>query len=111
MEFEYVGSKTGKNPSCVIVRIKEKDKIVSEQILKHVVRHSPTGFEWGYGGSGPADLALSILSDFAHRTNLVNKQFVERYYQSFKWDFVAIAHDKLRIISNDIIEWIEQRKK
>ena len=30
--------------------------------LPHVVHHSPTGFEWGYGGSGPSDLALSILS-------------------------------------------------
>ena len=25
-------------------------------------RHSPTGFEWGYGGSGPAQLALAILT-------------------------------------------------
>jgi hypothetical protein len=25
--------------------------------------HSPTGFEWGYGGSGPAQLALAILAD------------------------------------------------
>jgi hypothetical protein len=29
--------------------------------LRHYVCHSPTGFNWGYGGSGPADLALSIL--------------------------------------------------
>jgi len=26
-----------------------------------VVQHSPTGYEWGYFGSGPADLALNIL--------------------------------------------------
>lgn len=26
-----------------------------------VVSHSPCGFEWGYGGSGPSDLALNIL--------------------------------------------------
>ena len=25
--------------------------------------HSPTGFEWGYGGSGPAQLALAVLAD------------------------------------------------
>jgi uncharacterized protein (DUF2249 family) len=25
--------------------------------------HSPNGFEWGYGGSGPAQLALAILAD------------------------------------------------
>jgi Family of unknown function (DUF6166) len=24
--------------------------------------HSPTGFEWGYGGSGPAQLALANRS-------------------------------------------------
>jgi hypothetical protein len=29
--------------------------------LRHVVRHSPTGYEWNYAGSGPADLARSIL--------------------------------------------------
>lgn len=36
----------------------------SREKVAHVVWHSPTGFEYGYGGSGPADLALSILADF-----------------------------------------------
>jgi hypothetical protein len=31
--------------------------------LPHVGLHSPSGFEWGYVGSGPADLALSLLAD------------------------------------------------
>ena len=32
-----------------------------------VVNHSPDGFEWGYTGSGPAQLALAILCDhFEH---------------------------------------------
>lgn len=26
--------------------------------------HSTTGFSWGYGGSGPAQLALAILADY-----------------------------------------------
>lgn len=25
--------------------------------------HNPTGFEWGYSGSGPAQLALALLAD------------------------------------------------
>lgn len=29
--------------------------------VAHVRHHSPTGFECGYRGSGPADLALSVL--------------------------------------------------
>jgi hypothetical protein len=31
--------------------------------LRHVVKHSPAGFEWGYEGSGPADLARCLLID------------------------------------------------
>jgi hypothetical protein len=25
-----------------------------------VIQHSPNGYEWGYGGSGPSDLALNL---------------------------------------------------
>lgn len=28
-----------------------------------VRNHSPTGFEWGYSGSGPAQLALALVAD------------------------------------------------
>ncbi|OBJ54846.1 DUF6166 domain-containing protein [Mycobacterium asiaticum] len=30
-------------------------------LLPHRVKHSPTGLMWGYAGSGPADLARSLL--------------------------------------------------
>lgn len=33
------------------------------RLLTHHVKHSPTGLEWGYGGSGPSDAARSILID------------------------------------------------
>ena len=36
---------------------------ITSRPLTHRVRHSPTGFEYGYVGSGPADLALSIMWD------------------------------------------------
>lgn len=35
----------------------------SESPLLHIAWHSPSGMTWGYGGSGPADLALSLLVD------------------------------------------------
>ena len=31
--------------------------------LRHVVRHSPSGLNWGYRGSGPCDTARSLLLD------------------------------------------------
>lgn len=48
-------------PDGVAVVVTREDG--TQANLRRVVLHSPTGFEWGYGGSGPADLALSILAD------------------------------------------------
>src|SRR5512139_3864382 len=35
--------------------------------LHLVMHHSPTGFEWGYAGSGPADLALNVVEMILHQ--------------------------------------------
>lgn len=47
------------------------------------VLHSPSGMEWGYGGSGPADFALNILLMFTDTAT------AERLHQPFKWEYVA----------------------
>ncbi len=41
--------------------------------------HSPTGFEWGYGGSGPAQLALALLAD-----HLDDDEHAVALHQDFK---------------------------
>ena len=46
--------------------------------------HSPTGFEWGYGGSGPAQLSLALLADA-----LGDDEKAVRLHQPFKWEVVA----------------------
>jgi hypothetical protein len=46
--------------------------------------HSPNGFEWGYCGSGPAQLALAILAD-----HLANDEQALDFYQRFKWAVIA----------------------
>lgn len=49
-----------------------------------LARHSPTGFEWGYGGSGPAQLALAILAEHcAEVRDALN------LHQRFKWNVIA----------------------
>jgi hypothetical protein len=37
------------------------DGTAQTNVPQLVVWHSPTGFEWGYAGSGPADLALNLV--------------------------------------------------
>jgi hypothetical protein len=69
-----------------------------------IVLHS-TGFEWGYGGSGPADLALNILYAVTG-----NKELAMRHYQQFKWDFIAKVPTEGGVIKReDIINWLRQR--
>src|SRR5712691_9372505 len=46
--------------------------------------HSPAEFEWGYGGSGPAQLALAILAD-----HLADDRKALDLYQRFKWAVIA----------------------
>jgi hypothetical protein len=55
----YDGTDTSK-PAIVVLETPEGESLGQ---LRHVVRHSPTGLSWGYGGSGPADLARSLLLD------------------------------------------------
>ena len=47
-------------------------------------RHSATGFEWGYGGSGPAQLALALCADA-----LGDDDRAQSVYQRFKFRVVA----------------------
>ena len=77
---------------------------VNGKPLRHVVRHSPTGMEWGYGGSGPADLALSILTD------CFNVPEVERLYGSFKWEIVAgLPRENWELTEEQIREWADKK--
>lgn len=46
--------------------------------------HSPTGLNWGYGGSGPAQCALALLAD-----HLDDDREVMRLHQPFKWAVIA----------------------
>ena len=69
--------------------------------------HSPTGFEWGYGGSGPAQLALAILAACTTDTEAV------RYHQAFKWACVARIGQsvtKWELPAAHVRSWLEQTR-
>lgn len=78
------------------------NKLSPAKSLK-VVRHSPTGFYWGYGGSGPAQLAMAIL------LLVTDKNTALDLYQSFKWDHVAKWQGDF-IKNVDVKAWIVQQR-
>ena len=55
-------------------------KILSPERSLKVYNHSPTGFSWGYLGSGPAQLALAIMLELTDQPH---------HYQDFKSIFIA----------------------
>lgn len=92
--------------------------------LKQVVYHSPTGFEWGYGGSGPADLALSLLVDVLEEKTTTGYKLQQlgifqepplswKLHMKFKKEVVSKfprgATWQLR--RSAILEWIEKQKE
>lgn len=67
-----------------------------------IVNHSPDGFAWGYGGSGPSQLALAILLELSTRA------YAAARYQDFKFKVIS-AQDKdtdLKIPVSTVREWM-----
>ena len=50
---------------------------------QRLINHSPDGFSWGYGGSGPSQLALAICLELFDRKKAL------KVYQVFKWRHIA----------------------
>jgi hypothetical protein len=55
--------------------------------LPHHVCHSPSGFEWGYDGNGPSELARCILIDYLADAN-ASYELLARY-QEFKDEVIT----------------------
>lgn len=71
--------------------------------------HSPTGFEWGYEGSGPAQLALAILAD----TLRWDGQQAIDLHQRYKREVVARLDRQAgwEIEQSSVLDWIRQNTR
>jgi hypothetical protein len=66
--------------------------------------HSPTGFAWGYEGSGPAQLALAILLE----AGATDEQALA-HYQDFKREQIAAIQRSAFTLEIDILAWLASR--
>lgn len=55
-------------------------KLLSPVESQKYINHSPDGFNWGYRGSGPSQLALAVYLEIFDRAE---------GYQRFKWKCIA----------------------
>lgn len=97
----YSGHRSMSLGKCV-VKVTRNGRTTSLRLAKNVLNHSPTGFEWGYPGSGPAQLALAILVDLlgkGHRDRAI------KLHQGFKRIVVEkLPHKEWTLTSDQILE-------
>jgi len=77
----YVGYRHRGN--AIVEKRPGQERLTPERSLE-LMNHSPSGFEWGYGGSGPAQLALALLLDYAD-----DEAVALDNYQEFKTEVVS----------------------
>lgn len=80
-DVAYVGYR--QSGQAIVEKRPGQERLTPERSLE-LVNHSPSGFEWGYGGSGPAQLALALLLDYTG-----DEAFALDHYQAFKTEVVS----------------------
>lgn len=89
-----------------IVLTRAADGTASANVPHALVRHSPTGFEWGYAGSGPAELALNILIKFG-----CSEAEAWELHQEFKVAFIASMPEQGGTIPAETIKaWLAGKR-
>lgn len=88
----------GEHGSHVECRV---ERLGYSSMLQHLVHHSPDGFEFGYAGSGPADLARSIVGHF-----METSRPDPRIYQVVKDRLLAGAGGDAVVITSDQLQTI-----
>jgi hypothetical protein len=99
----YAGRRLGANEAAPVAVTADGRPLSPAASLK-LRNHSPDGFNWGYGGSGPAQLALAILLDYTGDPALA-----ERHYQAFKAAHVAHWGYQWELTAEQIQTWLKDQ--
>ncbi len=101
----FRGYRKGQQGGGCLVTVREVDGgervLALPELTRYEGRHSPDGFQWGYGGSGPAELARAILIEAYPGDELVREPGC---YQAFKFDIIASLKDDEWTLTTDQIE-------
>lgn len=102
-QVKYNGKADDDLPNVGSVKVLDMEKGDYDLDPRYDLRnHSPDGFAWGYGGSGPAQLALAIL---AHATD---DKTAQKHYQKYKEGVIAALQSSDWVITTKHVkDWLE----
>lgn len=86
------------------MRLERRHGTALSNVPRRITYHSLNGFEWGYGGSGPAYLALNVLYCF------LDFSTAWQPHQEFKADFIeGLPPEGAVIPAERIRAWIDRK--
>lgn len=102
--LRFIGTADGRGEWDVQMEVEEPVGAVGMMPLPlqlEIRNHSPTGFAWGYHGSGPSQLALAILMQIDPRRAVL-------LYQAYKRAVIArLPIDKGFVLpAADVRDWL-----
>src|SRR5436305_4299702 len=83
------------------VTVEEDGEITGLPLRDDLRNHSPDGFEWGYGGSGPSQLALALAADV-----LEDDEKAQDVYQRLKFKLIGGLPDEGWVLTEDRIRTV-----
>jgi hypothetical protein len=92
----YIGERTEKGVKVIAIDAEGGQEPLDPRY--DLRKHSMDGFNFGYGGSGPAQLSLALLADA-----LCDDEKAQRFYQDFKFKVIArLDGDRFEISEEEI---------
>lgn len=80
-KFKGISEQSPHRRDILIIKDDAPQRKLSPKASQRIKNHSPDGFNWGYAGSGPAQLALALILEVSGREAAL------RCYHQFELDF------------------------
>ena len=92
--------------SVITREVRIGDEVIKPTESQKIINHTPDGFNWGYAGSGPSQLALAIL------LRVTTHEKALKMYAVFKSEIIARLpkEEDFSMAVEDVKKWIEGRE-
>lgn len=101
MRVVFRGKRDGEDKPVVT----RNGKVFTAAASQRLWNHSPCGFEWSYGGSGPAQLALAILLSVTR-----DRDRAVYLHQAFKREYVSQwPREYWEVTAEEVLGWINRQ--
>ena len=105
--FQFVSHQVPFSRDVLIIDEHRSVTFLKPERSQAIRNHSPGGFNWGYAGSGPAQLALALLLEVTD-----DVQIARAHYNDFTYEVIGRVTSQetdWELKEQKIVEWLANR--